>query len=84
VEDPQRAADLLRENEERWRVSLFGDRLHVITDADVETGKRDTEQKLAAAGIRVIEAREQPYSLEDVFIAVVEKARKQGKVAREE
>lgn len=84
VDDPQRAADLLRENEERWRVSLFGDRLHVITDADVETGKRETEQKLAAAGIRVIEAREAPYSLEDVFITVVEKARKQGKVARED
>ncbi len=84
VDDPQRAADLLRENEERWRVSLFGDRLHVITDADVETGKRETEQKLSAAGVRVIEAREEPYSLEDVFISVVEKARKQGKVARED
>ncbi|HWD98435.1 MAG TPA: ABC transporter ATP-binding protein, partial [Bryobacteraceae bacterium] len=84
VEDPQRAADLLREQEERWRVSQFGDRLHVITDADVETGKRDTEQRLAAAGIRVIEATEEPYSLEDVFIGVVEKARKQGKVSKEE
>lgn len=84
VDQPQRAADLLRETGERWRVSLFGDRLHVITDADVETGKRETEQKLSAAGIRVIEAREEPYSLEDVFIGVVEKARKQGKVSREE
>jgi ABC-2 type transport system ATP-binding protein len=84
VDDPQRAADLLREEEERWRVSLFGDRLHVITDADAEAGKRDTEQRLAAAGIRVIDAREEPYSLEDVFISVVEKARKQGKVARED
>ena len=84
VDDPQRAADLLREHEERWRVSLFGDRLHVITDADVETGKRETQQKLSAAGIRVANAREEPYSLEDVFISVVEKARKQGKVSRED
>ncbi len=27
VSEPQRAADLLREHGERWRVSLFGDRL---------------------------------------------------------
>jgi ABC-2 type transport system ATP-binding protein len=84
VDDPQRAADLLRQGEERWRVSLFGDRLHVITDSDVEAGARDTERALAAAGIRVISATEQPYSLEDVFIAVVEKARKQGKVSKED
>jgi ABC-2 type transport system ATP-binding protein len=89
VDQPQKAADLLRGAEggndaERWRVSLFGDRLHVITDSDVETGKRETTAKLNAAGIRVKDAYEEPYSLEDAFIVVVEKARKQGKVAREE
>jgi len=83
VDDPQRAADLLRQKEDRWRVSLFGDRLHVIVDEDAETGKRDTIAKLAAADIRVDAAYEQPYSLEDVFIVVVEKARKLGKVAEE-
>jgi ABC-2 type transport system ATP-binding protein len=84
VDQPQRAADLLREKDDRWRVSLFGDRLHVITDSDFETGKRDTISKLNAAGIHVHEAREETYSLEDVFIVVVEKARKEGKVAKEE
>ncbi len=84
VDQPQRAADVLRSKEERWRVSLFGDRLHVITDLDFENGKRDTIAKLSAEGIQVREAHESPYSLEDVFIAVVEKARQQGKVAREE
>ena len=39
VDQPQRAADLLKERRERWRVSLFGDRLHVITDEDVEAGR---------------------------------------------
>ena len=29
-------------------------------------------------------AREEPFSLEDVFISVIEKARQQGKVAAEE
>jgi ABC-2 type transport system ATP-binding protein len=85
VDDPQSAADLLRwEEKDRWRVSLFGDRLHVIVDQDAEKGKRDTVAKLAAAGIQVRDAYEQPYSLEDVFIVVVEKARRLGKVAKEE
>jgi ABC-2 type transport system ATP-binding protein len=84
VDQPQKAADLLREKEDRWRVSLFGDRLHVITDLDAEAGKRDTIAKLQAAGVQVKDAYEEPYSLEDVFIVVVEKARRQGKVAKEE
>jgi ABC-2 type transport system ATP-binding protein len=84
VDQPQKAADLLREKEDRWRVSLFGDRLHVITDGEAETGKRETIAKLDAAGIQVKDAYEEQYSLEDVFIVVVEKARKQGKVAKEE
>jgi len=83
VDEPQKAADLLRQKEDRWRVSLFGDRLHVIVDGDAETGKRDTIAKLAAASIRVDDAYEQPYSLEDVFIVVVEKARTLGKVTEE-
>ena len=37
VDQPQRAADLLKSGTERWRVSLFGDRLHVITDEDART-----------------------------------------------
>ncbi len=31
---PQPAADLLKQRMERWRVSLFGDRLHVIVDEE--------------------------------------------------
>lgn len=84
VDQPQRAADLLKENTERWRVSLFGDRLHVITDDDIEAGKRMVSDKLNAAGIEIRDMHEESYSLEDVFIVVVEKARQLGKVAREE
>jgi ABC-2 type transport system ATP-binding protein len=84
VDQPQKAADLLRGQEERWRVSLFGDRLHVITDLGLEAGKQDITARLSAAGIRVLDAYEESFSLEDVFIVVVEKARKQGKVAVEE
>jgi ABC-2 type transport system ATP-binding protein len=84
VDRPQYAADLLRETEDRWRVSLFGDRLHVILDEDVESGKRDTIARLYKAGVEVRDAYEQPYSLEDVFIVVVEKARRLGKVSKED
>ena len=84
VDQPQKAADLLREHGDRWRVSLFGDRLHVITEQAVEQGIAETRTRLTAAGINVMSAQEEHYSLEDVFIAVVEQARLAGKVAKED
>jgi ABC-2 type transport system ATP-binding protein len=84
VDQPQRAADLLKKGTERWRISLFGDRLHVISDADPQTAERETRDRLRSNGIEVISASEQRFSLEDVFISVVEQARQQGKVATEE
>jgi len=84
VDQPQRAMDLLKNDQERWRVSLFGERLHIITEDDAETGERIYRQKLEANGIRVRSVREGRFSLEDVFISVVEKARMEGKVAVEE
>lgn len=84
VDQPQRAADLLKKDIEPWRVSLFGDRLHVITPDDAASGERSTREKLKSAGIRVIQVREGRFSMEDVFISIVQKARQQGKVARAE
>jgi ABC-2 type transport system ATP-binding protein len=84
VDQPQKASDLLRQGTERWRVSLFGDRLHVITDDDLEAGHDATVAKLVAAGIGIKSVVEEQYSLEDVFIAVVEKARKLGKVGSDD
>ncbi|HTW63469.1 MAG TPA: ATP-binding cassette domain-containing protein [Bryobacteraceae bacterium] len=81
VDQPQRAADLLKVDTERWRISLFGDRLHVITDEDVAKGEQTTRQKLESNGIQVKQVREGRFSMEDVFISVVEKARLEGKVA---
>ena len=82
-DSPQRAADLLKTEMERWRVSLFGDRLHVIVDEDAQVGAKHVTDQLAAAGIRVAGVREEHFSLEDVFIAVVERMRKEGKSAEE-
>jgi ABC-2 type transport system ATP-binding protein len=84
VDQPQAAADLLKSETAHWRVALFGNRLHIITDGDVETGIRENTQKLEAAGIRVLEAREGRFSLEDVFISVVEQARQVGKIGSED
>lgn len=84
VDQPQKAADSLKKTMERWRVSLFGDRLHIITDGDVETATRNIIQKLSAEGVKVLGSREENYSLEDVFIGIVEKARLSGKFSTEE
>jgi ABC-2 type transport system ATP-binding protein len=84
VDQPQRAADLLKTETERWRVSLFGDRLHVITDEDFAAGSKKIGEQLRSAGIRVLNVHEENYSLEDAFIVIVEKAREQGKVVSEE
>jgi len=79
TDKPQLANNLLKEQMERWRISLFGDRLHVIVDEDAEAGIKSIRDRLTAAGINVEGASEEPFSLEDVFIAVVEQMRKQGK-----
>jgi drug efflux transport system ATP-binding protein len=84
VDQPQRAADLLKSETERWRVSLFGDRLHVIADEDALAGERKTRERLEAQGIQVLSVEEQRFTLEDVFISMVEQARLQGKVGSED
>src|SRR3984957_18516422 len=80
VDQPQHAADLLKSETQHWRVALFGSRLHIITDGDVEADIRENTQRLEAGGVSVLGAREGRFSLEDVFISVVEQARERGKI----
>ncbi|HWB31610.1 MAG TPA: ATP-binding cassette domain-containing protein [Acidobacteriaceae bacterium] len=75
VDQPQRAADLLKSSTDGWRVSLFGRSLHLITEQASEAAIRDTGQQLRTAGIQVLSAREDRFSLEDVFISIVETSR---------
>ncbi|MGA7315251.1 MAG: ATP-binding cassette domain-containing protein [Silvibacterium sp.] len=84
VDQPQRAADFLRMEGQRWRVALFGDRLHVVTDKDARDGERETTTRLNTIGIHVLQVREIRFSLEDVFIGIVEKARLEGKIGADE
>ena len=83
VDQPQRAVDLLKRGTESWRVSLFGERLHLITEDSPERAIQQTTRLLEADGQRVLSAREDRFSLEDVFISIVERARLQGKVSSE-
>ena len=81
--EPQRATVLLKAEMESWRVSQFGDRVHVIVDEEAEAGIARITNQLQEAGIQVLRAEEESYSLEDVFIVVVEKARAKGKYVGE-
>jgi ABC-2 type transport system ATP-binding protein len=78
VDQPQDAANVLRSTGERWRVSLFGDRLHVMTDDDAEATRATVEHRLVAHGISVRRSRRTSFSLEDVFIRIVEERRGAG------
>lgn len=77
VDQPQRAADALKKDVESWRVSLFGERLHVITDENVAAAEQFTREKLKSNGIHVLEIHEERFSMEDVFISVIQRARQE-------
>jgi ABC-2 type transport system ATP-binding protein len=83
VDRPQQALDRLKASMDRWRVSLFGDRLHVIADDGPDRSVPALAALLRPEGIEILRAREVRFSLEDVFISTVEQARLQGKVAQE-
>jgi ABC-2 type transport system ATP-binding protein len=76
IDQPQRASDLLKQELDGWRVSLFGDRLHVITDQ--ENQEQRIVEKLRANGIDVRSVRQSRFSMEDVFISVVAQAQQRG------
>jgi len=70
----QTASDLLKAQYEPWRVSIFGDRLHVVFD-DPEQQMPQLKAMLKAAQIDVKSLRPIPFSLEDAFIGVVSRAK---------
>jgi ABC-2 type transport system ATP-binding protein len=76
-EQLQQASDLLKQHFDRWRVSIFGSRLRTILD-NPQAQISQVENCLKAAGIQVRSHREIEFSLEDVFISVVNQARQRG------
>jgi ABC-2 type transport system ATP-binding protein len=74
VDDVSRGMRALSAGTQAWRVSVFGDRLHVVSDADAAAAIAQTRAALEAAGVHVFEVREANFSLEDVFIGAVQRA----------
>jgi ABC-2 type transport system ATP-binding protein len=72
VDRNQQASDLLKQHLDGWRVSIFGDRLHVVLDHP-ESDIPRVERILSDAHIRLQSRRSIPFSLEDAFISVVQR-----------
>uniref|UniRef100_B8HLB8 ABC transporter related n=1 Tax=Cyanothece sp. (strain PCC 7425 / ATCC 29141) TaxID=395961 RepID=B8HLB8_CYAP4 len=68
----QQAAVALRGHLDNWRVSIFGDRLHVVLDHP-QTEIPQVRSLLQADGIQLEEIRSIPFSLEDAFIGIVQR-----------
>jgi ABC-2 type transport system ATP-binding protein len=69
----QAASEVLKAQLDPWRVSIFGDRLHLVLDhpeADLENVRR----WLQAAHVDLQTARPTPFTLEDAFIGIVQRA----------
>jgi ABC-2 type transport system ATP-binding protein len=73
VDRPDRALATLKKKFGASRVSLFGDRLHVVTENDDQ--KRQAVAALEEAGVRILTQKPVPFSLEDVFISLIESRR---------
>lgn len=69
----QAASDLLKTEWESWRVSIFGDRLHIVLDRP-KTELPEIRSFLQNAEINVQSVRTIPFSLEDAFIGTVQRA----------
>jgi len=73
VDRPDLALAALKKKFGASRVSLFGDRLHVVLERDEQRAEAATV--LRDAGVRVTAEKPVPFSLEDVFISLIESRR---------
>ncbi|MDZ8262764.1 ATP-binding cassette domain-containing protein [Nostoc sp. ChiQUE01b] len=73
----QQASDVLKQKLDRRSVSIFGSRLHTILD-NAQAQIPQVENWLQEVGVQVQRHREIEFSLEDVFINVLEQARQRG------
>jgi ABC-2 type transport system ATP-binding protein len=72
VDRNQQASDVLKTQLEDWRVSIFGDRLHIVLDYP-DTELPGIQAILTNAQIQIQSLRPIPFSLEDAFINVVQR-----------
>ena len=55
------------------RVSLFGDKLHLVTESEGQ--QKEAKAELETAGVKVTAWNPAEFSLEDVFISLIESRR---------
>jgi ABC-2 type transport system ATP-binding protein len=72
VDRNQQASDVLKQHLDGWRVSIFGDRLHIVLDHP-EADMPRVEAILNNADLQLQSTRPIPFSLEDAFISVVQR-----------
>ncbi|OUC11930.1 MAG: ABC transporter ATP-binding protein [Alkalinema sp. CACIAM 70d] len=72
VDRTQQASNLLKQVLEPWRVSIFGDRLHVVLE-EPEGDLQRVGAVLQSAGIVLQSHRGLPFSLEDAFISTIQR-----------
>jgi ABC-2 type transport system ATP-binding protein len=73
TDQPNKAQAVLKKKYGASRVSLFGDRVHLVTET--EDQKRESAKVLEEAGVKVLTDKKVPFSLEDVFISLIESRR---------
>ena len=73
TDHPNKAQAVLKKKFGASRVSLFGDRVHLVTET--EDQKRESAKVLEEAGVKVLTDKKVPFSLEDVFISLIESRR---------
>ncbi|MEH2318325.1 MAG: ATP-binding cassette domain-containing protein [Nostoc sp.] len=73
VNQNQAASQILKQHFESWRVSIFADSLHVVLDHPEQEINQLT-QLLEANQITINSLRPIPFSLEDAFIGIVQRA----------
>ncbi|PSB18313.1 ABC transporter ATP-binding protein [Phormidesmis priestleyi ULC007] len=72
IDQTQAASNLLKQQMESWRVSIFADRLHIVLD-DPDRDIPIVRSLLKSANLTIHSLRPIPFSLEDAFIGVVQR-----------
>lgn len=73
TDNTQNAAQVVRKELDAWKVAIFADSLHLNLENPEEELKK-INSALAQANIHVSSEREIPFSLEDAFIGIVQRA----------
>ncbi len=72
VDQTQDASNILKTELASWRVSIFGDRLHIVLE-NLDSEIFQVYSILENSGIQIHSLRSIPFSLEDAFIGIVQR-----------